>query len=277
MIPTSNMFWNNVTMFFPGDQIPSKLPDNRLYLYVSANYLGDFHNRYFAVLNLLRTAEDRLPTPSSHHAFQWVHTPDRKLDELLDRKINVLRHTPHLGPMLVGNRIKGTLLMPSELWVFGEILRQVRVALAGEWKTFLYGDMPDQDSSRLVQVVAFTAERVIHEARRLRWLRFHEGSVKTFDKIYSVSVQIGHENFMLTVDSVEPSVYINVTPSLMELLVNVLGEESIGIGDIIVDTERVLEFGRDPKKPLQPPMTWPVQIDVIPRSRTIKYEFKVLE
>ena len=128
----------NAKIFFPGDQIPDPLPYNHLYLFVGARYLGDFHNRYAAVKDLLENMDgNRAINRKWRDDFEWSSIPGSWVDSLISSGINIMREVPGFGPVINGNIINGTMLRPAELMSFAEVLRNVRVRLASLWEIFL--------------------------------------------------------------------------------------------------------------------------------------------
>lgn len=265
----SNM-WQNAKIFFPGDQIPDPLPYNHLYLFVGARYLGDFHNRYAAVKDLLENTDGNQVRNRRWRDFEWTAVPSSWVDKLIVSGINVMRETPGFGPIINGNIINGTMLRPAELMSFAEVLRNVRVRLASLWEIFLCGQLPDADSTALVHHVYSSVVDTLEECSRQKYLlpfRYSAGYQK--DKSYTVTVHIGSEHFVLNVDAFEPSVTIKITPTLMQLLENVVGMENVGFGDIVVDRERAAHCHHS----MTPEDIMRMSIA---RTFTVRYEFEVL-
>lgn len=263
--------WQNAKIFFPGDQIPDPLPHNHMYLFVGARYLGDFHNRYAAVKDLLENTDGNQVRDRKWRDFEWTDVPCSWVDKLISSGINIMREVPGFGPVIHGNIINGTMLRPAELMSFAEVLRNVRIRLASLWEIFLCGQMPDADSTALVHHVYSSVVTTLEECSRQQYvLPFRYSAGYQNDQKYTVTVHIGSEYFVLHVDALEPSVTIKITSSLMQLLENVVGMENVGYGDIVVDKERAARRYHSVETELVTAMG-------IARTFTVRYEFEVLD
>lgn len=237
----TNTLWQNARIFFPGDEIPDPLPKDFLYLYVSARYLGYMHNRYSAVHSMLQRTEGSRVFSRIRRDFEWMPITDTEIDRLFDMGINILHHRKGLGPIVNGNRIHGTLLPPASLAVMGDILRAIRVQVASLWTVFLeHRDRPHEGSTIIMRNIENCAMDAIYKARADRMIMPDDGHVKVFESIYSAAVKVGGESFVVECDVMRRAVTVSFSPTLMSLIKNVVGMESIGNGDIMVDPLRVL-------------------------------------
>jgi hypothetical protein len=264
------MWPKTVVLFFPGDEIPDPLPKHFLYLYVSAKFHGDMHNRYSAVRKLLTHLDGSRINHPDINQFEWVHADDQTIDTLFSRDINIMRrvHGLGFGVGIFGRRIAGTYLQLAELQTFADVLRAIRIQIASMWRLFVAAEeRPHESSEILMQHLQQIVLRTIDDNLRFNMLHNRHIKVELLKTIYGLSVQIGPEHFYVTSRVDTHHITVNLSKALSELLTNVVGMENIGTGNIEVDRERILNAYVDKLGALNP----------IGRTIIVQYEYAVID